>query len=134
MHDPTEGGLTTALYEMAEASDVGMQLEEAAVHVLPATRAVCRAAALDPLGLLASGALLIALPPQDSDRLLAALQEAGIAAGRVGTVTPKDAGVIIEKRDGGRTALSTFARDEVARFLAQEGQAGKTRGGDEEAR
>ncbi|MCJ7509452.1 MAG: AIR synthase family protein [Dehalococcoidia bacterium] len=121
MHDPTEGGLATALYEMAEASGVGMWLEEAAIPVLPATQAVCRAAGLDPLGLMASGALLIALPPQDADRLLAALAEAGIAAGRIGTVTPQDAGVIIGKPDGGRMALPTFARDEVARFLAQEG-------------
>ncbi len=133
MHDPTEGGLATALYEMAEASDVGMRLEEAAVSVLPATRAVCQAAGLDPLGLLASGALLIALPPQDSDRLLAALEEAGIAAARIGTVTPKDAGVIIGKRGGGTMALSTFARDEVARFLAQEGQGGGARGASKEA-
>jgi hydrogenase expression/formation protein HypE len=94
---------------------------------------VCQAAELDPLGLLASGALLIALPPQDSDRLLAALEEAGIAAARVGTVTPKDAGVIIDRRGGGSTALPTFARDEVARFLAQEGQAGEAPGGPEEA-
>jgi hydrogenase maturation factor len=121
MHDPTEGGLATALYEMAESSGVGMRLEEAAIPVLPATQAVCQAAGLDPLGLLASGALLIALPPQDSDRLLAALAEAGIAGGRIGTVTPKDVGVIIGKPDGGRNALPTFARDEVARFLAQEG-------------
>jgi len=121
MHDPTEGGLATALYEMAEASGVGMRLEEAAVPVLPATRAVCQAAGLNPLGLMASGALLIALPPQDSERLLAALEEAGIAAGRIGTVTAKDAGVIMGKPDGGKMALPAFARDEVARFLAQEG-------------
>jgi len=121
MHDPTEGGLATALYEMAEASGAGMWLEEAAIPVLPATRAVCQAAGLDPLGLMASGALLIALPPQDSERLLAALAEAGIAGGRIGTVTAKDAGVIMGKPDGDRVALPTFARDEVARFLAQEG-------------
>ncbi|MGQ9571662.1 MAG: AIR synthase family protein [Dehalococcoidia bacterium] len=129
MHDPTEGGLATALYEMAEASAVGMRLEEAAVPVLPATRAVCQAAGLEPLGLLASGALLIALPAQESARLLAALGEAGIAAGRVGTVTVKDAGVIIEKRDGSRMPLPVFPRDEVARFLAQEGQGGEVGGG-----
>jgi hydrogenase maturation factor len=133
MHDPTEGGLATALYEMAEASEVGMWLEEAAVLVLPATRALCQAAGLNPLGLLASGALLIALPPQDSDRLLAALEEAGIAGGRVGAVTPKDAGVIIGKRDGGSAALPAFARDEVARFLGQKGQGDDATGAGKEA-
>jgi len=120
MHDPTEGGLATALYEMAEASGVGMTVAEAAVPVLPATQVICQAAGLAPLGLLASGALLIAVAPQDSGRILAALAEAAVAASRIGGVTHKEEGVIIEQRSGDRTALPRFARDEVARFLAQE--------------
>jgi len=123
MHDPTEGGLATALYEMAEASGVGMTVAEAAVPVLPATQAVCQAAGLAPLGLLASGALLIAVAAEESEPLLAALEEAGIAASRIGGVTQKEEGIIIEQHSGDRTALPKFARDEVARFLAQEGPA-----------
>jgi len=121
MHDPTEGGLATALYELAAAGGVGVAVREATIPVLPCTEAVCRAAVLEPLGLLASGALLIALPPAHCDALLARLAEADIAAACIGAVTHKSAGVIMERRSGGKEPLPQFARDEVARFLAPQG-------------
>ena len=129
MHDPTEGGLATALYEMAEASQVGLTLASDTVPILPATREMCRAADLAPLGLLASGALLVAVGPEDSDALLAALGREGIAAARIGLVTHKDQGVIMEQHGGATATLPKFTRDEVARFFAQEEQGGPTRGG-----
>jgi len=119
MHDPTEGGLATALYELATAGGVGLAVQEAAIEVLPCTEAICRAAALEPLGLLASGALLIALPPANCDALLARLSEAGIAAACIGSVKHQSEGIIIEGRIGNSEPLPQFARDEVARFLAQ---------------
>ena len=119
MHDPTEGGLATALHELATAGGVGITLQEAAVPVLPCTEAICRAAALEPLGLLASGALLIAVPENHCEPLLARLTEADIAAACIGVVTQQSAGVIMERRTENREPLPQFARDEVARFLAQ---------------
>ena len=117
MHDPTEGGLATALYELAEASGLGMSVQEEAITVLPETRAICSAASLEPLGLLASGALLIAVAEKDCGTVLAALAGAGIGASRIGTMVKREAGVIM---DGlARTMkVPRFARDEVARFLA----------------
>ena len=129
MHDPTEGGLATALYEMAEASQVGLTVAIEAVPVLPATREMCRAADLAPLGLLASGALLIAVAPGDSEPLLVALGREGITAARIGSVSHKEQGVIMEQHSGARTTLPRFSRDEVARFFAQGEQGGATRGG-----
>ena len=129
MHDPTEGGLATALYELATAGSVGLAVREADIPVLPCTETVCRAAALEPLGLLASGALLIALPPAHCDALLARLAEADIAAACIGAVTQQSAGVIMERLSGGREPLPQFARDEVARFLAPQGERGPIRGG-----
>ncbi len=129
MHDPTEGGLATALYEMAKASQVGLTVAPEAVPVLPATGEICRVADLAPLGLLASGALLIAVGPEDSDALLTALSTEGIAAARIGLVTHKDQGVIMEQHGGATATLPKFTRDEVARFFAQEEQGGQTRGG-----
>jgi len=119
MHDPTEGGLATALYELATAGGVGLAVQEAAIEVLPCTEAICRAAALEPLGLLASGALLIALPPAHCDALLARLADADIAAACIGSVKHHSEGIIIEGRIGKSEPLPQFARDEVARFLAQ---------------
>ena len=119
MHDPTEGGLATALYELATAGGVGIAVQEAAIPVLPSTEAICRAAALDPLGLLASGALLIAVPPDHCDALLARLAEADIAAACIGAVKHHSEGIIMRRRSGNSEPLPQFARDEVARFLAQ---------------
>ena len=117
MHDPTEGGLATALYELAEATGLGLRVEEDAITVLPETRAICSAASLSPLGLLASGALLIVVAEEDCGTALAALGEAGIEARRIGSMVKQEAGVIIGSHAGTET-VPRFPRDEVARFLA----------------
>ena len=60
MHDPTESGIVGAAWEMAEASGVGFRIEVDRVPVREATRAICAVLGVDPLRLIASGALLIA--------------------------------------------------------------------------
>ena len=117
MHDPTEGGLATALYELAEASGLGVAVREEAVMVLPETAAVCAAASLSPWGLLASGALLAALVEEDCETALSALLAAGIPAARIGGMVKPEVGVIMESQ-ARSTMVPRFARDEVARFLA----------------
>jgi hydrogenase expression/formation protein HypE len=116
MHDPTEGGLATALAELAAASSVGVHLEAPArLPFLPETRAVCHALGLDPLGLLASGALLAAVDPNDASSALEALRSCG--AGQViGRVTAAAEGLTMAATEG-TLPLPTFARDELARWL-----------------
>ena len=70
MHDPTEGGLATGLRELAKAAGLGLAVEEGSIPVLPECRAICDALELAPLGLLASGSLLITLPSVDVPRAL----------------------------------------------------------------
>jgi hydrogenase maturation factor len=118
MHDPTEGGLATALYEMAEASNVGVVIDRDGVNILHATAEICAAAGLDPLGLLASGALLLALADDDCQTVLSALAQGGIPAARIGSLVSPDAGVIMSDKSG-RRAVPHFETDEVARFLTQ---------------
>ncbi len=117
MHDPTEGGIATALYELAEASSLGMTVEEDAIRVLPETRDICAAAALEPLGLLASGALLLAVAEEHRETALEALADAGIRASRIGAMAPQETEVII-RGHAGAEPVPRFPRDEVARFLA----------------
>ena len=74
MHDPTEGGLATALHELAEASGLGLLIDRDAIEILPETAAICAAAGLDPVGLLASGALLIAVEESDAATALKAIE------------------------------------------------------------
>jgi hydrogenase expression/formation protein HypE len=62
MHDPTEGGVATGLWELAEASGRGIEIRPEALKPLPEGAALCRAFGLDPLGCIASGALLLTTP------------------------------------------------------------------------
>ena len=61
MHDCTEGGALGAVFEMSLASGIGFRLLEAAVPIAPITREVCRKLSLDPLKLIGSGSLLLAV-------------------------------------------------------------------------
>ena len=116
MHDPTEGGLATGLLELALAAGVGVRIERAAIPVLPECRAVCQALGLDPLGTIASGALLLTCPFQEADRLVAAWQAEGIVGRIIGRVTPREAGLTLLEA-GQENPLPRFPRDEVARLF-----------------
>ena len=116
MHDPTEGGLATGLLEIATAAGVGVAVDAERIPVLPECRAICDALSLDPLGLIASGALLATLPPSDARRLVVALERAGIPAVEIGRVTPASEGLRLIS-NGAERALPTFERDELARFF-----------------
>jgi hydrogenase maturation factor len=60
MHDPTEGGLATGLYEVARAAHLGLIVEEECIPVYPECKTLCMHYGLDPLGLIASGSSLSA--------------------------------------------------------------------------
>lgn len=116
MHDPTEGGIATALHELAEASGVGLRIEAAALPFHPHARTICGALGLDPLGVIASGALLIASAPGDADAVGGALQAAGIPCARIGCCTPAAEGRLLVDGQGSRP-LPRFEPDEVSRVL-----------------
>ena len=118
MHDVTEGGLITGLREVAAASGLGLAIEEDSVPVLPATKEVCQAIGLDPMGLLASGALLITLPPSDVPSLLSELEKKGIDGWEIGMMLAPEEGLISIGREG-EVELPQFSRDELARYFSR---------------
>ncbi len=118
MHDPTEGGLATGLWELAQASDKGIVIDLEKVHVFPETAAFCRALDLDPLGTIASGALLVTTAPQESYRMIDALTAAGIQATVIGRVVKGPAAVWMESADG-LARFPVFQRDELARLFQE---------------
>ncbi len=120
LHDVTEGGLATGLAEVAQASGLGLAVEEGSVPVLPACQSICQALDLDPMGLLASGALLVTLPPSDVPALLAALEQEGIDGWEIGLMTAPEEGLQMIGRQG-EVPLPEFARDELARYFSQAG-------------
>ncbi len=119
LHDPTEGGILTGLWEIAKASNLGLCVEEGSIPVLSETVEMCEALGLDPLGLLASGALLITLPAEDVPPLFKALEEKGIEAFEIGRMMELEEGVSIIRAHE-LEPLPTFERDELARFFSDQ--------------
>ena len=119
LHDPTEGGLATALAELGEATGLGVDIDGDAIHVLPETREICVALGIDPLGLIASGAMLAVVAGSDAARAVQAINDAGIPGARIGTLTATPGHWLTTS--GRRLPLPTFAVDEIARFFAEDG-------------
>ena len=74
MRDPTRGGLSSALNELAAASGVGVELDETAIPLRPEVRGACEMLGLDPLYVANEGKLIAVVPPDDADRVLAAMR------------------------------------------------------------
>jgi hydrogenase expression/formation protein HypE len=117
MHDPTEGGLATGLWELAAAAGVGLEIDAQAVPIYPETRCLCDAFGLDPWGVIGSGSLLLTLDTSAAERVRGALSAAGIEATVIGRVLPRERGVTVRQAGNRSVALPTFDRDEIARLF-----------------
>lgn len=85
MHDITEGGVLGALWEMAEASGIGFKVFQEKMPVNEITEKICRFFQIDPLRLISSGSMLIAV--KNGEDLVNKLKEKGIKAAIIGKIT-----------------------------------------------
>jgi len=119
MHDPTEGGIATALHELAEAAGVGLRIDADRILVLPEGRQLCEAFGLDPLGTIASGALLMTLAPADAGIVIHALAREAIDCHFIGQVVPRADGVTLVE-GGRRWPLPHFAQDQITKLFRED--------------
>lgn len=116
MHDPTEGGLSSALHELSIASKCSIVVEKEMIPVFPESKALCGFFNIDPLGAISSGALLISAPLSEAKKITDGLQAASIRSSVIGRVKTKGSGVNITV-DGKTKKLKHFERDELTRIL-----------------
>lgn len=114
MHDPTEGGVATALFELAAASGQRLVVDLDRIPIHPYTVRLCAHFGLRALGLLGSGALLLATAARHSGALLQALKRRRIATTIIGTVA-HGAGVEA-RRAGKRVRFEWSPQDELTRL------------------
>jgi len=116
MHDVTEGGLANGLHEIAIAAQVQIVVEEAQIPVFEESRIICAAYGLDPLGVIASGALLITAPPVEAEKVLDRACREDIPIARIGRV---DKGIpSVNLVSGGRKEpVPYFSRDELVKIF-----------------
>jgi hydrogenase maturation factor len=116
MHDPTEGGLATGLWELVAPAGLGLRVIRERIPVAPETSAICHALALDPLKLIASGALLIAVAPDRVDLVVEAVAATGVPVTVIGEVRAAADGITLVT-NGAAEPLTPPDRDEIARAL-----------------
>lgn len=118
MHDPTEGGLAAALWELSQASHTALVINQNDISIPDIPGRICTHFGLDPLSTIASGALLMTVKADDGDKICEALQEDGISCTIIGQVTDDPEGVW-DNSSGKLTRLAYPERDEIARFYEE---------------
>lgn len=115
MHDPTEGGIITGLREVATAAQVGLTVDLSAIPIPTVARELCNACGLDPLGVIASGALLATAPINQVDALRHCWAELGWSSTIIGEVTEPEKGLVAHS-GGHLVEFPHFAVDEITKL------------------
>lgn len=118
MHDPTEGGLVTALWELAQASGRRLWFDPSAVPIPALAAQVCRAFGLDPLRAISSGALLLAASKTTAGDIRRALESDGIVCAEIGGVE-RGSHSVWALSGNQRRQVKAPLRDEISRVFDQ---------------
>jgi hydrogenase expression/formation protein HypE len=119
LRDPTRGGLASALNEIAQASRVGMALEESSLPVPGDVAAACEMLGLDPLYVANEGVLVAIVRPERADAALAAMRAhpLGAEAVRIGRVVETNPGYVVLKTVvGGTRIVDLLPGDQLPRI------------------
>ena len=100
MHDATEGGVIGGLFEIANASNVGMKIDESLFILPEEVTMVCDTFHIDPIAAIAEGSLLITAHSTHSDRIIKNLKKQGINASIIGTVTDEKKTRVLKRKNG----------------------------------
>ena len=122
MHDPTEGGVLQAIWEIAEASKVGFKVYESKIPIRNETMTICAMLHVDPLRLMSSGCLLIAADNRKSDRIVRRLEQRGIEAQIIGKFTDRKKGRKLVRLNGSTIEIRASERDELYRVIETHGR------------
>ena len=119
MHTPTEGGIINGLFEMGAAAGVGLSVEENLIPIAPETSIICETLDIDPLKLLSSGSLLIAVSELSVGKVLDAIESIGVQATIIGEVKERPEGRVITRTNGTQKTIDPVRQDELFRLLGE---------------
>lgn len=99
LRDPTRGGLTAALQEIATASGVGIEIQEEALPIRPAVAAACEILGLDPLSVANEGKLICIAASHSAEPLLRTLKAhpLGGEAAIIGRILDQHCGQVVAR-------------------------------------
>lgn len=115
LHDSTEGGVLNGLWELAEASGLGIEVWADRIPVASETLIICSALRLDALKLMSSGSLLAAVAPSGVVKVTRVLRNLGIKVSEIGIVAPRTRGRFLWRK-GKKLDLVAVPQDELYRL------------------
>jgi hydrogenase expression/formation protein HypE len=119
LRDPTRGGVSTSLNEIARAAGVGIDLVEGELPVPQVVKDACGLLGLDPLQVANEGILLAVVAPEDAEAVLAAMRQhpRGGAARRIGTCVVEHPGMLtLQTGLGGRRVVDMPIGEQLPRI------------------
>lgn len=119
MRDPTRGGLSSALNELAAASCVGVRIHETAIPVKREVRAACEMLGLDPLCAASEGRLIAVVPLATAELLLETMRRhpLGRDATVIGEVVGDHPGMVVMRSTiGGERVVTMPAGEQLPRI------------------
>ena len=116
MHDPTEGGIATAIHELCDYANLGCQIYYEKVEFVPFFLETCNTLNINPLGVISSGCLLIISKKTESKKIIASLNTNNIKSKIIGYTKNKDYGKKININDQ-NVDLLRFDQDEITKIL-----------------
>jgi hydrogenase maturation factor len=119
MHDITEGGLANGLHELAMAAGIQIEVEKDMIPICEESHVLCRAFGLDPLGVIASGSLLITASPTIAERILERAHLKGMTMTRIGCVKDYGPPSVTMVTAGGYEPMPYFERDEIGKIFLE---------------
>jgi hydrogenase expression/formation protein HypE len=119
LRDPTRGGITSALSEIAQTAKVGIRLEEAQIPISEEVKGACEILGLDPLYVANEGKLLAIVPVESANAVLTAMRihPLGSKAAVIGEVVPDHPEFVTMKtRVGGTRVVDMLSGEQLPRI------------------
>jgi hydrogenase expression/formation protein HypE len=113
MHDPTEGGVSGGIHEIADASNLGVKVFEEAIPVQPETAKICNHFKIDPLQLISSGTLLISAEAKSADDIVDKLILQGVQAAVIGEFLENADERLLTRNNGVKRSLPRPSSDHL---------------------
>ncbi len=117
MHDITEGGLANGLHEVSMAAGVEIEVEKKRIPIYEESRVLCEAFGLDPLGVIASGALLITASSPETEKILEKAHQHAVPITMIGRVQAVGTPSVTMVTPKGYEPVPYFDRDEVLKIF-----------------
>lgn len=116
MHDPTEGGIASAIWEISIASNKKMDIQLQKIPVSELTMKICSHYSIDPLKSISSGALLFTASPDFREKIISVLSNNFIKVSEIGTVSSEGIGITMVDENG-PFLLERPERDEITKIF-----------------